>query len=142
MNFYWVYSLPTWLFCALTMGVFSAFSLAGLLLTRRVVLRLFGPHSHNDIVSFYLSTVGVFYGITLGLIAVGTYSTYSAVEQGVSEEAASIAAIYRDVSSYPEPTRTALRGVVETYTNFIIEKAWPLQREGIIPPTANGSVTA
>lgn len=134
MNFYWVYDLPNWLFAVLTVACFVGFSMIGLRLTRRLVLRVIGKHSHNDIVSFYLATVGVFYGITLGLIAVGTYTTFAAVDHGVSEEAAAVAAVYRDVSSYPEPKRSQLRALVEAYTRFVIEEEWPQQKKGIVPP--------
>jgi hypothetical protein len=134
MNFYWVYDLPNWLFATLTIAVFIAFSVVGQALTRKLVLHLFGRHPHNDIVSFYLATVGVFYGITLGLIAVGTYSTFSDVDHSVSEEAASVAALYRDVSGYPEPAKTQLRSDVEEYTKFVIEEEWPQQKNGIIAP--------
>jgi hypothetical protein len=133
MNFYWLYDTPNWLFASITMGVFVAFSVAGLALTRAWVARAFGRHHDNDIVSYYLATVGVFYGITLGLIAVGTYQNYSDVESKVAEEAASVGGIYRDVSSYPEPARSQLRGLMEEYTRYVIEEAWPQQHKGIIP---------
>jgi hypothetical protein len=132
MNFYWVYDLPNWLFATLTIAVFVSFSMIGLWICRQLTLRIFGRHSQNDIVSFYLSTAGVFYGITLGLIAVGTYTTFSTVDDAVSKEAASVAALYRDVSSYPEPARDQLRRELEDYVRFVIEKEWPLQRQGVI----------
>src|ERR1043166_2581121 len=132
MNFYWVYDLPNWLFATLTIAVFVSFSMLGLWICRHFSLRMFGRHSHNDIVSFYLSTAGVFYGITLGLIAVGTYTTFSNVDDAVSKEAASVAALYRDVSSFPEPARGELRRELEEYVRFVIEDEWPRQKQGII----------
>ena len=49
-------------------------------------------HSHNEIVGFYLSAVCLFYGITLGLLAVGTWQAYSDVDSKVDEEASVLAA--------------------------------------------------
>ncbi len=132
MNFYWVYDLPNWLFATLTITVFVSFSMIGLWVCRQLSLRIFGRHSQNDIVSYYLSTAGVFYGITLGLIAVGTYTTFSNVDDAVSKEAASVAALYRDVSSYPEPARGQLRRELEDYVGFVIKVEWPYQKQGII----------
>jgi hypothetical protein len=132
MNFYWVYDLPNWLFATLTITVFVSFSMIGLWICRQLSLRIFGRHSQNDIVSFYLSAAGVFYGITLGLIAVGTYTTFSNVDDAVSKEAASVAALYRDVSSYPEPARGQLRRELEDYVGFVIKVEWPYQKQGII----------
>ena len=77
MNFYWVYDLPTWLFAVLTIAVTVAVGLAGLFATRKWVRRIHGDvHSHNDVVGFYLGAVCVFYGITLGLLAVATWQKF------------------------------------------------------------------
>jgi hypothetical protein len=133
MNFYWVYDLPNWLFAALTISIFVLFSTIGLWISRRLALRWFGGHQHNDVVSYYLSTAGVFYGITLGLIAVGTFTTFSETDRGVSKEAALVAALYRNVSTYPEPVRGELRRLVEDYTRFVIDEEWPKQRRGLVP---------
>lgn len=141
MNFYWIYDLPNWLFATLTISIFVAFSTIGLWISRRLVLRWFGGHSHNDVVSYYLSTAGVFYGITLGLIAVGTFTTFSEIDRGVSKEAALIAALYRNVSTYPEPARGELRRMVEDYTRFVIDEEWPQQRRGIVPLEGAARVT-
>ncbi len=141
MNFYWLYDLPNWLFATLTIAIFVAFSTIGLWISRRLMLRWIGGHSYNDLVSYYLSTAGVFYGITLGLIAVGTFTTYSEVDRSVSKEAASIAGLYRSFGSYPEPAKGALRGAIEDYTRFIIDEEWPKQRAGIVAPEGAGRVT-
>ena len=130
MAFYWVYDLPNWLFATLTISASVAFSTIGLWISRRLVLRWFGGHSYNDIVSFYLSTAGVFYGITLGLIAVGTFTIFQDIERGVSREAAAIGALYRTAGAYPEPARSELRHLIADYTNNVIEEEWPKQRKG------------
>lgn len=134
MDFFWIYDLPEWQFCALMVIVFVGFAVGGQRLTRRWVRRLMGePPGHNDVVSYYLGAFGVFYGITLGLISVGAWEDYAAVDSVVGAEAASISAIYRDVSSYPEPIRTELRTIVRDYTRFLIDEAWPQQRRGLVP---------
>lgn len=140
MNLYWVYDLPNWIFGTLTIGAFVAFAMVGYGISSRLMLRLFGKHPHNDVVSFYLATVGVFYGITLGLIAVGTYETFSDVDKSVSEEAASTAAIYRDVSSYPDPVRQELRSKVESYVHYVIDEEWPMQRQGIVSSAGGAEI--
>jgi hypothetical protein len=140
MSFYWVYDIPSWLFGTLPVLVFGAFASGGLLLTRKCVVSLIGHHKENDVVSFFMGTIGVFYGITLGLIAVGTYTTFADVDRAVSEEAASVAAIYRDVSIYPEPARSMLRHQIEAYTDYVINDSWPAQRKGIVPVA--GSIRA
>jgi hypothetical protein len=42
-------------------------------------------------------------------------------------------ALYRDVSSYPEPVRLELQQLLREYTDQVIHGAWPLQRRGKTP---------
>ena len=134
MNMYWVYELPSWLFGVLTMAMTMAVALSGLYATRRWARRVHGErHSHNELVGYYLGAVCVFYGITLGLLAVAAWQTYSDVETKVGEEAAAVGALYRDVSTFPEPSRTELQSDLRRYVRQIIDVAWPEQRQGIVP---------
>jgi hypothetical protein len=134
MNFYWVYDLPNWLFAVLTIGVTVGVALAGLYATRKWVRRIHGSeHSHNEVVGFYLGAVCVFYGITLGLLAVATWQNYNDVDTRVGQEAAAVGVLYRDVSGFPDPSRTALEGDLRRYAREVVDVAWPLQRQGIVP---------
>src|SRR6516165_4443159 len=100
MSLFWVYDLPTWLFGALTVTI----GLAGLYITRKWVRAVHGErYSHNDVVGSYLGAVCVFDGITLGLIAVASWQAYSDANTRIGEEAAAVGALYRDVSSLPDP---------------------------------------
>src|SRR6516162_10223274 len=124
MNMYWVYDLPNWLFAVLTVAV--AICLVGFYATRQWVRRVHGEEiSHNDIVGFFLGTIGLYYGITLGLVAVGTWQAYSDVDTKVDQEAAGLAALYRDVSNFPEPTRSELQADLREYTRKVIDVLWP-----------------
>lgn len=138
MTMYWVYDLPTWLFGFLTIAVTLVIGVVGLFLTRKWVRSLhFADHSHNDIVGFYLAAITVFYGITLGLLMVGVWTNYSDTDAKSGQEAATLAALYRDVSGYPVPIRKVLQTDLRDYTREVIDVAWPEQRHGIIPK-ANG----
>jgi hypothetical protein len=109
----------------------EAVSLVGLLLTRRFILPHLTFHDGiNDAISGAVQTIGVFYGITVGLIAVGVWNTHSSAEDVVSSEAAAIGMLYRDVTGYPEPLREKLQGDLKQYTRALIDQIWPAQREG------------
>ena len=69
----------------------------------------------------------------MGLLAVAAWQTYSDVETKVGEEAAAVGALYRDVSTFPEPSRTELQSDLRRYVRQIIDVAWPEQRQGIVP---------
>ena len=106
---YWVYNLPNWLFELLTVFCFVAFSVAGVLLTRRWVRRIHVLHSHNDIVGFYLAAITVLYGVTLGLLAIGAWTIYTETEAKVAQEAAALYTLYRSAGNLPEPSRSLLQ---------------------------------
>ena len=143
MNMYWVYDLPNWLFAALTVAVAVAIGLAGFYATRKWVRRVHGDeHSHNDIVGYYLGTICLLYGITLGLVVVGTWQTYTDVDTKVDEEASAVAALYRDVSSFPDPKRAELQADLRQYTRQLIDVGWPLQQRGIAPQNTASAVNA
>lgn len=143
MSLYWLYDLPSWLFAVIVIALFISFGVIGLHLTRewvRGVHRI--DHSHNDIVGSFLAALTVFYGITLGLVAIGTWETFSAVGDKVDAEAAVVASLYRDVGSFPEPLRTELRQDLAGYLDNVMTVSWPLQRKGVIPTTSGRYVAA
>jgi hypothetical protein len=134
ITLYWVYDLPNWFFGLLCIGFFMVFGLAGLPLTRNFAKRVHAEdHSHNDIVGYYLAAMTVFYGITLGLVAAGTWNNYSMVQDRVDHEAQTIASLYRDVVSYPAPINMQLRSDLRNYVREVVDRSWPLQRRGVMP---------
>lgn len=134
MDLSWLYNLPAFLFFLLVITFFAAFSIVGFLIFRKKVERWLGrPPAQNEVISYYIAATGVVYGITLGLIAVGVWENYISVNTKVEEEAATLGAVYRDVSNYPEPYRTKLTTGLKSYTRYIIDEAWPLQEKGVIP---------
>lgn len=134
MTLYWIYNVPNWFFGILCISAFVGFGLLGLHLTRKFVRGVHAEdHSHNDIVGYYLGAITVFYGITLGLVAIGTWNIYAAVQDKVDHEAQIIVSLYRDVNVYPEPTRTALTDDMRRYTREVIDHSWPQMRQGVVP---------
>jgi Protein of unknown function (DUF4239) len=134
MNLSPFYSIPAFVFFLLVILLFAGVSVAGYMLTRKKVERWLGePPAQNEVISYYIAATGVVYGITLGLIAVGIWEHFMHVTNKVEEEAATLAEIYRDVESYPEPSRSKLTGELKTYTRYVIDEAWPLMEKGIVP---------
>jgi hypothetical protein len=130
----WVYDLPNWLLATLIISALVVYGLGGIELTRRwVPLLHHEDHHYNDVVGVYLGALTVFYGITLGLLMVGAWGNFSDAGAKVDREAASVATLFRDISSYPEPFRSQLQDDLRIFTRTVIDKAWPEQRKGIIP---------
>lgn len=115
--FSWLYDLPNW-------GMFLLFVVVALVVCWGSVFLL------RPVMDRLLSGTGLFYALLLGLIAAATYTTYSEAEAGVASEATAVSALYRDVSAYPEPLRSQLRGDVENYVDTLINVAWPNRQRG------------
>jgi hypothetical protein len=114
-------------------------SLSGLLLTRRFVLPRIRFHDDvNEAVGGTVQAIGVFYGITVGLIAVSVWTTNSNASDLVSREAAAIGGLYRYAGGYPPQLRDELRLKLRDYTVQVIERDWPAQIKGQIQ---DGGVT-
>jgi hypothetical protein len=140
--FYWIYDYPTGCMGALFAFVFVATTCLGIFLLRPIVRSW--AHSErraNDMVGFILSSFSVLYGLLLGLLAVATYQNFSSVNDIVTKEASSLAALYRDLGGYPQPIRGSLRDKLREYTRYVIEDSWPQQRRGIVPSGGSDRIT-
>lgn len=129
----WLYNLPTWLFALLTIISCVGLALLGLLLIhRRLNTGTFATLIDNGTVGWFFSGVTVLYGLLLGLLTVATWNNYTQATGLASQEAASLAVLYRDLAGYPRLERIELQSQLRTYTRFIIDQSWPLQRRGLI----------
>ena len=143
MNLYWIYDIPTVAAAGLLAALFVGICWTGTILFRPIVRSLVHHQPGlNETVGDFLQYFGVIYGLLLGLLAVATYQNLSDVEKAVGSEASSLAALYRDVSVYPEPARTELKGLLRDYTRYVIDEAWPLQKKGLVPPGGVKKVAA
>lgn len=133
ISLYWIYDIPNWELFLLMVGVFATVSLGGLYLTRPLVRRLVdGSDHYNDATNYYFTAVGVLYGLTLGLIAVGTWQNFNDADAKAAKEASSLGALYRDVDGYPSPLRQEAEGLLREYARVVIEKEWPAHRQGAV----------
>jgi len=127
----WAYRMSPVLLALIMVLTIETVAMIGLFITRRFLLpRLHFHDGVNDAISGTVQAIGVFYGITVGLIAAGVWNTSTSADDLVSREAAAIGALYRDVTGYPSPQREILQTKLKDYTIFTVEKAWPAQNEG------------
>ncbi|HEY5837479.1 MAG TPA: hypothetical protein VIT19_00495 [Pyrinomonadaceae bacterium] len=127
----WLYQTHPLFTAIILIAFIETVALIGLFLTRKFVLPRFRYDAEvNDAVSGSVQVIGVFYGITVGLIAVGVWNSHSSSAELVSKEAASIGAMHRDLGGYPSPIKEELRAKLRDYTVFLINDAWPAQKTG------------
>ena len=132
--FEFLFDLPLLITGPAMVGLLWLFAMTGLLVVRRRILpRLKIQVADSEFSGSMLQSVMVFYGLAVALIAVSVWQSYSDVSKIITGEASALNAIYRDVSSYPEPIRLDLQNELRDYTDQVIHGAWPLQRQGKIP---------
>jgi hypothetical protein len=132
--FEFLFDLPLWITGLAILGALCLFAVVGLLLVRRRLLpRLRVESGDSEFTGAMLQSVMVFYGLAVALIAVTVFQTYSDTSKVVTGEATALNAIYRDVTSYPEPIRSDLQKGLRDYTKYVIDEAWPLQQRGKVP---------
>lgn len=129
-----LFDLPLVITGPAIVGSLCLFAVVGLVVVRRRVLpRLRIQEADSEFTGAMMQSVLVFYGLAVALMAVSVSQTYTDVSRTVSGEATALAALYRDVSSYPEPVRPRLQNELRDYVRYVIQEAWPLQRRGKVP---------
>ncbi|HEY2751251.1 DUF4239 domain-containing protein [Phenylobacterium sp.] len=132
--FSWMFDYPTWVVGLIFALGATAISLGGMFLVRPLFHRwIHGNDKTNEMVSLNIASFSVFYGILLGLVAVGVYANYASAEDIVEREASTLAALYSDTSAMPEPHRAVLMADLRDYAKETIEKDWPSQARNIVP---------
>jgi hypothetical protein len=131
MSFLWIYEIAAWQSFILIVGFTVSLSIVGIYIFRPWVKKWWEGHDNNDQISFYLSAIGVFYGITLGLLAAGVWQNFNEAEEKVNLEASTLSALFIDVSSFPVKESQVLKTDLKKYVHFVIHKAWDLHRQGI-----------
>lgn len=134
MDFYWIYDIETWVFGLVTTLLFIFISVSGLALTRTRIYRKFRlSEETNEAVNGFFSGVGVIYGLLIGLVAVAAWENYQNADSIVSKESATIAALYRDVSTLDQPEKEELQRHLKDYLHYVINVAWPGHKRGERP---------
>jgi hypothetical protein len=143
MDFYWLYDIPNWALFLIIMGTLLAISLTGVFVLRKRFDAMLGLSDEtNDLVGHFLSFTGAFYGIMLGLVAVGAWETFNSSSDAVNREASSMAALYHDVMQLPAPTDGKGQVLLREYAEQVIVNEWPQQRQGITPHAAERPLKA
>ncbi len=130
-------------FAATLCIVFVGFTWFGIIFIRPIIRAFVRSQGEfNGILSSFLSIYGLFYGILMGLLAVAAFQNKLDVEKSIADECTSMFAMFRIVSTYPEPHRTKLQTALRDYCQNVVEQEWPAMREGRIPRGVNPMITS
>ena len=137
-----VLSLPIWLLTILIIVIFVGFAALGLLAARRWLLpRLNIGQGDAEFGGAMVQAILVFYALAIALVAVSTWEEHSSISEQSSQEAATIATLYRQTLLYPDDMRDELQQGLVEYTTFIVDQAWPAQARGEVPEGAVDVIT-
>ena len=129
-----LYSLPLALVGTGIIILLCLFTMCGrAVFSRHILPRLAIGPDEDAFTGNMMQAVMIFYGLVVALIAVSVWQTHTDAGRIVSEEATALGALYRDVSTYPEPTRSQLQRHLRAYLEYVIHDAWPLQGQGNVP---------
>jgi hypothetical protein len=137
-----VLSLPIWLLTLLIIIIFVGFAALGLFAARRWLLPRLNIGQHDaEFGGAMVQAILVFYALAIALVAVSTWEQHSAISEQSSQEAATIATLYREGVLYPEDVRDELHRGLLAYTAFIVDEAWPAQARGEVPEGGTELIT-
>ncbi len=122
------YSLPMWLSATLVLGAALIIGL-GCSVGLRKLLRLEPTHEEWEVAKNLMQVVAVYIGIMLAFAGVQVWQAFTDTNAAVSQEAATAAELYRDLSTYG-PATAATRNDLRGYVGSIVNDEWPLLEHG------------
>ena len=78
----------------------------------------------EPVVSFLFNAVGLIYAVVLAFVVFAVWEHYTNAEALVTNEAAAMVVVYRDVELLPEPQRTAAKRNFRAYTRYVMDNEW------------------
>jgi hypothetical protein len=139
---FWIYDIPSWLFFIICIAFFVVTTLILYALSRKYIIPFFGidEDREDSQVAIFLGATGVFYSITIGLIAASVWAKYDASEDIANSEATTLEALYADFRNYPDSTAKILTKELKDYTKYVIDVAFPMQKKGILPKDGTSKI--
>ena len=115
------------------MIVFSAVTVAGLYLVRRMV----EPETlrkNHDVAGFTFGVIGAFYGVVLAFVIVAAWQRFERANEQVQAESLALSNLYSLSRGLPEPTRTEMQNELRTYTANVVNREWKEMAENRFAP--------
>lgn len=79
----------------------------------------------HEVGGYYMSLVGTFYAVLLGLVVFDAMSKFEAADTNVQSEAKAALTVFSLAEQFPE-SEAAIRTLVHDYVNDVIEKEWAI----------------
>jgi hypothetical protein len=96
---------------------------------------------HNDVAGFIYAVLGVVYAVLLALVVIAVWEEFGSARETVETEANATAEIFWLAHRLAEPERHRLQELARSYARQVVEKEWPLMRDGQAPLMEQGGET-
>ncbi len=113
----------------IVIGFWVAISVLGHWTSHRF-LALDHRRSHNDVLGFAASTIGLIYVVLLAFIASTTLISYDRADNLVNQEASIASDLFNDASVLPQPFETQATVHLKQYVEEVINVEWPNMSRG------------
>jgi hypothetical protein len=95
----------------------------------------------NDVAGFIYAVLGVVYAMLLALVVIAVWEDFGSARETVETEANATAEIFWLARRLPGLERHRLQELARSYARQVVEKEWPLMRNGQAPLMAQGGET-
>jgi hypothetical protein len=125
----WLLQLPAWLVAFLVVVITVAFSVAGLIATRRLISqeRLEKVSTASEPV---FTLAGVLYAVLVAFVVVVVWEQFDQAEKATQSEATAIADLLRDSEGLPAAAQPAVQTSLTAYTRSVVDEEYPRMRRG------------
>ncbi len=93
-----------------------------------VLNRIWKPDNrrlHNDLIGWQFSVLGTTYAVILGFMLYTVWMNFGAADLNADAEANALVNIYRLAEGLPDPQRTQIQTLTQTYAAVVINREWP-----------------
>jgi hypothetical protein len=118
--------------------------IATILSLQTIVRKMIGVENlqkAHEVGGYYLSLVGTFYAVLLGLVVFDAMSKFQEAEKTVEAEARSILTVYALADQFPNQT-FAIKSLVKSYLDEVVTNELQLMEDGNISEKARNIVLA
>lgn len=89
----------------------------------------------HEVGGYYMSLVGTFYAVLLGLVVFDAMSKFESADRNVQSEAKAALTVFSLAAQFPE-SEAAIRTLVHDYVRAVVKDEWVLIEKGEVSKTA------
>jgi hypothetical protein len=129
----WLEELSGWPLVLFICAFFIAVTWIGIVVVHPFLRRMIhGDEPSNEVIIHAASLFGLSYAVLLGLLTIATFDSTKSLVNNAASESSDLSTLYLTADGYPEPLRGELKGLLQDYTRYVIDKDWPAHRRGLV----------